>query len=82
MPTDLACAPRIAGEDDDSEEPPWDLFSALVYILATGMTSLRATPGPADWPASARGEPSATADWISLRASASLPVAKPAALAG
>jgi len=38
VPTDLAGVPRLAGEDDDPAEPPWDLFSAVVYILATAMT--------------------------------------------
>jgi hypothetical protein len=46
VPTDLASLPRMAGEDDDSEEPPWDLFSALVYILATGMTEPAGNSGP------------------------------------
>jgi hypothetical protein len=36
----------MAGEDDDPEEPPWDLFSALVCILATGMTEPAGNSGP------------------------------------
>ena len=38
VPTDLAGVPHLAGEDDDPAEPPWDLFSTVVYILATAMT--------------------------------------------
>ncbi len=53
VPTDLAGVPREAGEDHDPAEPPWDLFSAAVYILAAGMTE------PAD---NADGPPSRTRD--------------------
>ena len=38
VPTDLRGVPRLAGENDDPGEPPWDLFSAAVYLLAAGMT--------------------------------------------
>ena len=55
VPAGLAGVPHLAGEDDDPAEPPWDLFSAVVYILATGMTE---PAGNADGPPSrTRGGP-------------------------
>lgn len=38
VPTDLHDVPRLLGEDEDPEEPAWDLYSACVYFLASCMT--------------------------------------------
>ena len=38
VPTDLEDVPRLFEQDDDPDEPPWDLYSACVYFLAACMT--------------------------------------------
>jgi hypothetical protein len=38
VPTDLEGVPRLFEQDDDPDEPPWDLYSACVYLLAACMT--------------------------------------------
>jgi AcrR family transcriptional regulator len=38
VPTDLDGVPRLFEQDDDPDEPPWDLYSACVYLLAACMT--------------------------------------------
>ena len=38
VPTDLEGVPRLFEDDDDPDEPAWDLYSACVYFLAACMT--------------------------------------------
>jgi hypothetical protein len=38
VPTDLSEVPLIFEDRRDPSEPPWDLYSACVYLLAANMT--------------------------------------------